>query len=228
MITRNLMAGVALAAILSTPAAANGGRDLVFVFDLSDSAPVAVDQAIATQAGNYLETRIMTLEPGDSVKLRSFGQNGVAGTQIHMNVEITKRNRAVRIAPQLGEAVRSLPAMVKAGKITVESRTQLTGFLEAFGAGLDCQARPTDIVILSDGIEWTDQYQTDDLLSGKPLPAPSGDILAGCHIEFRGLGQLQSGMQTDPRWFPALKTVWSQYLQAAGAAGIELRAFFTD
>ncbi len=227
-----LIYSVATATLLlgsSVTANAKQQNTVVFAFDISDSAPVAINPNIARSAGNYVQEYILGMKPGDVVKIRTLGTAGVAAQQVYINAKLGKKanSRPRRIAPQIGKLVRSLPQRVKSGAIKIQHRTNIMGFLEALGPSLDCQKSPTTIVIFSDGIEWSSQVNGNELLSGKKeLPAPSGLILKGCIVEMRGLGQQNIRLGTDSRWFPLLRTQWKKFFTAAGVSRFAAYAEF--
>ena len=229
---KTLIRSVATFALLSGSLPhANAGQPkmALFVFDMSDSAPVAINLNVARSTGNYVQSFISGMKPGDTIKIRTLGTAGIAAQQLYINAKLGKKanNRPRRIAPQIGNLVRSLPQRVKRGEIKIQHRTNIVGFLEALGPSLDCQKVLTTIVIFSDGIEWSTQVRGDDLLSGKKgLPAPSGAILRGCIVEMRGLGQQNIKMGTDSRWFPLLHTQWTKFFTAAGVSRFNAYAEF--
>ncbi len=202
---------------------------VVFVFDISDSAPVAVDQNIARSAGNTVEAIVANLDPGDRVKLRSLGAAGVAALQINVNVTLGRkaRVRPDRIAPAIGALVRSFPMRVRRGDLKIQVRTNIIGFVEAMAPSLDCENSANRIVIFSDGVEWSTLVNGKELVTGKAdLPPPSGPILKGCIVEMRGLGQQTNKLGTDSRWFPLLRRQWARFFQAAGVARFNAYAEF--
>jgi hypothetical protein len=200
----------------------------IFGIDISDSVPVTVNRNIAMSAGTLVENRVARLQPGDEVKIRSFGAASVANDQINIRVVLGRkaRERAERVAPALGDFVRSLPDLVESGKITLQTNTNIIGFVEAMAPTLDCQAQQTHLVLFTDAIEWSSQAIGNDILAGTAnLPPPSGQILKGCIVEMRGVGQLAAKFRTDSRWFPILREQWRTFFEAAGVA--QFSAFAT-
>lgn len=228
-LTMNLLnCSVLLAGTLfASPAAAQ--ELVVFAFDMSTSAPVAVDANIARTSGSYAASMVTAMQPGDKIMLRSLGTAGLAAQQIKIDVMIGRKanSRADRIAPAIGDLIASLPEHVARGDIETQPQTNIVGFLEALAPSLDCPATPTRIVIFSDGIEWSTQVRGDDLLAGTAdLPSPSGPILEDCIVEMRGLGQVTLEGGTDARWFPLLRTQWQSFFEAAGVAQFSAYAAF--
>jgi hypothetical protein len=200
----------------------------IHAFDMSESYLVATLDRSAQAAGAVVARQVASLSPGDEVWLRSFGLAGVMDQEINVTVILGSRvqERPRRIAPQIGNLVGSIPERVRSGQLSVQNRTNIVGFLSSISTSLDCQARPTTLVLFTDGIEWSTQVRGDQLLAGTAsLPAPSGAILEGCHVEMRGLGQV-SDTATDSRWFPILQEQWSTFFEIAGVASFRAYATF--
>ncbi len=210
-------------------ASAEQPQTVVFAFDMSDSAPIAVNSNVARSAGNYVQSIIRVMRPGNTVRIRTLGTAGVAAQQVYINANLGKRanSRPRRIARRIGELVSSLPRLATNGQIEIQPRTNIVGFLEALAPSLDCENTPTKLVIFSDGIEWSAQVNGNELLSGKEeLPSPSGAILKNCDVEIRGLGQQNIRLGTDSRWFPVLRTQWTKFFTAAGVTSFTAYAEF--
>lgn len=193
----------------------------IFGIDISDSGPLTVDRNVSRAAGNLVKNTVARLQPGDEVRLRSFGAAGIASQQININVTIGRKAkaRANRIAPAIGEFLSSLPDRVEKGQITLQTNTNIIGFVEAIAPSLDCEANQIRLILLTDGIEWSEQMNGSELIAGKAqLPPPSGQILKGCIVEMRGVGQQAASRWTDSRWFPILKAQWRSFFEAAGVA----------
>lgn len=225
--------------LLSTVAAfallfgANGDASakqlVVFAFDISDSAPVAIDTKIAHDAGDTVRRYVSRLQPGDEVKLRSLGFAGAAERQIKIDVVLGRKthSRADRIGPALGNLVASFPERVERGELQIQTQTNIIGFIEALAPSLDCDRVDTRIVLFTDSIEWSTRVKGAELLAGiADLPAPSGKILSGCTVEMRGIGQLAKKFQTDSRWLPLLTAQWTRFFDQAGVAGFKAYAAF--
>lgn len=222
-----LLQSVALAAIIgwSLPIFATGTQAAepsalaIFVFDISDSVATTVSPRLAGQAGELVREHVARMQPGDRVMMRSLGAAGIAARQIHLDVELGRKpkTRPRRIAPQLGRMVASMPQLVKDGQLQLQTQTNIIGFVELLAPSLDCENRPTRIVIFSDGIEFSTLVNGNDLLKGnQDLPPPSREILAGCHVEMRGLGQQTEELGTDTRWYIRLRDEWTRFFTAAG------------
>lgn len=216
------------AGLITTPAYAREVK--IIGIDISDSVPITINQNIALAAGDLIERMVAVMQPGDEVKLRSIGTAGISVEQINLSVTVGRkaRERADRLAPQIGNVIRSLPDRVEAGHIQVQTSTNIIGFVETIAApSLDCESEPGTLVLFTDGIEWSPQVLGRDLLAGDAdLPAPSGQILKGCTVEMYGVGQQASSLGTDSRWFLLLRDQWRTFFEAAGVARFSAFAAF--
>ena len=226
---KTLLATAACAALLtSSPAVA---REVMIVLDFSNSFPLTdpdsggLSSSPAERAGRYVEELIAELEIGDTIKIRSFGLQGVGKTQLFYNIALTNRYRPARAGQEIGNLIASIPEGVRDGKIKVEDRTDLIGFMETTASSLDCSEDGT-MLIISDGIQWSDSYQGPLFLEGVPLPDPSSAFLEGCTIEMRGVGADRFG--TSDMWVNPLRQAWTVYFEKAGAAAFSAHARFLD
>lgn len=208
-------------------ATASGAAEIWGVVDFSDSVPILLEDDIATRAGRTLAGAVRDLGPGDKVFLRSFGEAGVSETQIHVNIRMAGRTRPQKVARDIEQFFGSLPELVQQGKLKVEYRTNVMGWLERVGPTLNCRDEPTKLIIFTDAIEWSASIKGSELLQGTPLPPPSGRILEGCEVEFWGVGQQQKKYGNDDRWYPILKASWKVYMEQAGAASFDAYADYS-
>ena len=192
--------------------------ELWVAFDLSDSSPLLLEDAAAMRGGVTVAEAIRSLKRGDTVFLRSFGEAGVSEQQINLTIRLVGNNRPKKVARDVQAFIASLPELTRKGTLKLEHRTNVMGWLERAGPTLNCQSTPTRVIALTDGIEWSGAIRGDQLLSGAPLPPPSGAILEGCLVEFWGVGQQQKKFGNDDRWYPILRKSWTAYMADAGAA----------
>lgn len=218
-----LLAATVAAGPLTAQAAP--AQTLIVVVDISESAPLAFDPVMAQDAGAFVEAAVGRMNSGDTVRLRSLGTDGLSSGQIRIDVDLVQKYRPHLAAPLLGGLIGSLPERVARGEVKPQPTSAIVSFLEATGSGLDCRARPTRIVLFTDGIEWSTHLTGRELLAGtKRLPAPSGPILQGCMVEMRGIGQQRSGLRSDGRWLPVLRSEWSRFMTSAGVASFKALA----
>lgn len=207
-----------LAALAATTLTTADAAELWVGLDMSDSAPLLLEDEQAGAAGITIAEAIRHLERGDRIRILSFGESGVTGRQIDLTIDLSSRNRPEVIAPQVQDLISSLPERARAGDLRLEGQTNAVGFIERIGPLLDCQTMPTTLLMMTDGIEWSTAVTGRELLEGSPLPSPSGAILSGCNVVFWGLGQQQRGYGHDDAWYVILRKVWSDYMTQAGVA----------
>ena len=200
--------------------AARQGVTIIGV-DISGSAPLVLNQAIADNAASYLKSAVIAMQPGERLRVLSIGRAGIAERAIDLKATIGNRSqdRPEVIASQLERFFRSLPGKVEAGSMATQNATSLIDFLEGFEAH-DCTAIATRIILFTDGLEASHRVSQADLVSGKAvLPMPKTSYLKGCDIEIRGVGQLNSGEFSDGL-FARLKPQWAAFFETAGAGKV--------
>jgi hypothetical protein len=213
-----------MAALTGAPVAAD---ELWAAVDTSDSVPLFLEDDLAARAGQTVADAVRKLGPGDKVFLRSFGEAGVSETQLHINIRMAGRTRPPAVARDIEQLFASFPEMLRQGKLKVEYRTNVMGWLERVGPSLNCLEEPTTLLVMTDAIEWSEAIKGSELLQGAPLPPPSGSILEGCHVVFWGVGQQQKKFGNDDRWFPILNSAWSVWMEAAGATSFKAHADYS-
>jgi hypothetical protein len=207
-----------LAALVAAGLTSAQAGELWVGLDMSDSAPLLLEDAQAAAAGETIAAAIEGLERGDLIRIISFGESGVSDRQIDLTVELSGRNRPEVIAPQVQALISSLPQRARDGRLRLEGQTNVMGFLERIGPLLNCQDEPTSLLVMTDGIEWSAAITGEGLLAGEPLPPPSGPILQGCTVTFWGLGQQRREYSHDDGWYPILRAAWATYMDQAGVA----------
>jgi hypothetical protein len=213
-----MMDKVVLAVLVAAGLTSAQAGELWVGLDMSDSAPLLLEDAQAAAAGKTIAAAIRGLERGDLVRIISFGESGVWDRQIDLTIELSSRNRPEVIAPQVQALIASLPQRAREGQLHMETQTNAMGFLERIGPLLNCQAEPTTVLVMTDGIEWSAAITGKDLIAGAPLPPPSGPILQGCAVTFWGMGQQRREYGHDDGWYPILRAAWSTYMDQAGVA----------
>lgn len=186
--------------------------------DTSGSAPLFAEPPAASQAGRTASQAIRELGPGDHLRILSFGEAGVSGTQIDISITMRGQHRPDTVAPVIEQIFSDFPVLVENGDLRVEGQTNLLDWFERIGPMLNCQAEPTTLLIFTDAIEFSAAIDGNDLIAGVPLPAPSGRILEGCHVVFWGVGQQQTQYGNDGAWYPTLRSTWAVYTRQAGVA----------
>jgi hypothetical protein len=213
-------AGAALlSGIAAGQARAAAAGVTIIGLDISDSAPLALSQAIANKVAGTIEAHIRDLPPGHRIRILSMGDSGVAKREIDYRQEIgTKaRSKARIVAQDIGARIRSIPGMVKAGKLSQQTSTNLVEFLHSLKS-LDCHAEQVNVILVTDGIEWSSRVDGRQIIAGTAkIPAPSGRVLDGCSVDMYGVGQQRGDWNSDGL-YDRLEPQWRAFLEEAGAS----------
>lgn len=195
----------ALVAFIAIPASA---KTLTVGIDESVSNPLVLDEAYARVVAQYVRGQIAALQPGDWVRVRTFGER----TSAHFPSEairITRSLRADKVADLVARFIAGLPSKTLQG----QNQTNILAFLE-FGQ-FDC-ANGGRILLLTDGIESSHSMDDRSLFAGKPLPPPQADLLKGCEVVMFGLGQSKDG-SLPPQLVKTIRAAWAAWMKTAGA-----------
>lgn len=199
-------------------AAAPASADNLMTFlDLSDSAPPGVEQPVANDIAGVVEKAVRAMDRDECLTLRSFGLAGVSETQLRVDACVSRKWRPNEIAARVGAYIRDVPGKVTTGKIHMEPKTDALAALEIYARDIDCQSKPTKIVIFSDGYQYASGTDLKAVLAGRALPSPSGPIFAGCKVEMYGIAQQRREYGTSREHFIALERAWGDWFREAGA-----------
>lgn len=212
---RTLIALVVMAVM--TAAAPASANSLMIFLDLSDSAPPGVEQPVANDIAGVVEKAVRTMDRDECLALRSFGLAGVSETQMRVDACVSRKWRPNKIAERIGTLIRSVPSKVTAGDIHMEPQTDALAALEIYARDIDCQNKPTKIVMFSDGYQYASGTDLKAVLAGQPLPSPSGPIFANCEVEMYGIAQQRREYGTSREHFIALERAWGDWFSEAGA-----------
>lgn len=183
--------------------------------DLSGSVPLVTDSVFANHVAEYLRDSINKLKIGDHVQLRTFGLYGMSNNIRRLDVTISRRDRPSQVATAVYTIVRSVPKLVGSGKLQAQGETNILGYLDGEARLLSCASEPTEIILVTDGVENSDLIRGQDLISGKgKLPTSTGHPLAGCSMTIIGIGQLAKG--ASAKTTQKLVSAWAEWADSAG------------
>ena len=209
-----VLAMTLLTAILVTQ---NGSADtsdieyLVIAADLSGSASLIANDNFARAAINRITQKIRTLKKGAYVEIKTFGD----GSLDHMEPRVIRISSRGASPDYVANLVASTLNEIRTEVGGGQSSTNLLGFLEV--ENLHCDTGSTEVLIVSDAIESSEDVSATELLNGSVfLPEPDAALLSGCRVEIIGLGNVSSGLlPRDQR--KNLETAWNTWFDAAGA-----------
>jgi len=213
------LAGCALLGLLGQPAVADDQRtprDLMIALDVSTSNVIVESDVMAAKAGREAAEMILTLGNGDRVRIRTFGSYSQSENPLRLDITISRRMPAHRVAASVERLIASLPELVESGRLPAGGTTHITAFLEEEAALLSCGTRLTALALFTDGIEASPATSPEQLASGQAaLPAPNGDVLQGCGISLYGIGETTGG--ADRARTQNLINAWTEWADQAGA-----------
>ena len=181
-------------------------RTLTIGIDLSGSNPLLMHENFAHEAAKHVSSRILTLQEGDTVNVRSFGARDDASNLLNHSFEIGRRMRPKKLAKIISHYIGSIPQQDNISQLS----TNLIAWLE-FTSGFECGDQG-EIIVITDGIESSTLIDGDRLVAGRAhLPAPEGD-LKGCTVSYFGLG---AGLQ--PQAIRILRKEWQGWFEKSEA-----------
>lgn len=201
--------------------AQEAGRTVIGV-DVSGSSTFISDQLSADAAGAYVKSYIAGLDQPHGLTLISVGDAGLGTRIINIRATVTanRASNARRLAPEFEGYLRSLPGLVRDGKIAEQGTTSLIDFFRSLEPV--CAAGNATVILFSDGIEWSSTVDGRAFVSGKVgLPKPDRRFLAGCEVRLLGIGNVRSQMDSgglETRLVPQ----WREHLTAAGAEPVTI------
>lgn len=163
----------------------------------------------ADLAARKAESIISSMRLGDRVRVQFFGARSLGNLKT-LDIQINRQARPQQVASAIGSIIRGIP---DAG-IDGQAWTQISRHLRV--GNFDCAAGD-HVLIISDGVESTPDFNEKHLLAGRrDLPAPQPGMLAGCRLSMFGIGVSAGGMM-DAAVTDRLIAQWRAFAEAAGA-----------
>lgn len=215
--TKRTLLLIIMATVISAPAAA---RTLIVGIDLSGSSAIVRDDVFAQRVADVLAERVRNLEYRDTVRVRTLGEYETRRNPVAFDATLNTRYRPDKVAHALGTFIAGIPQQVQAGTIVEEEATNILGFLENHGAGVDCRREETRFVLITDGLEYSqlgNSYSMARSGTGDLRDLPFTD-LAGCHLEMWGFG-----VGLGPADVRNLRGSWQRWAEREGLASVSLR-----
>ena len=190
----------------------NAPRRMIIGLDLSSSNPLVEDASYAQKVGRRLHKEIETLEYRSELKLRTFGAYGASNNPISMDVTISTRTkeRADVNAREINTFVSNIPNLVSRGQLDTQNYTNILAFMEELSVELDCKELPTQIILVTDGIEDSEYVRL--IHQNAKLPKP-GRIFRNCYeLQILGVGRSMSSPSETNR----IREEWRKWSNSAG------------
>ncbi len=199
--------------ILSATALAQTPVHVTFALDGSSSNPVGVKEfrdAAARHAGDIVKAMNM----GDTVAVMTFGDGGLHNFQLTKRVKLSARMRPSQVATALEKAI---IAKAKEAAQNPQNETRLMSFFEESYREFQCSSGNARVIAYTDGIEHSSEISGKQfVIDKKSLPDPTPGILAGCHVEFIGVGIGANGAFQRPEK-NHINNEWKAWMEKAGA-----------
>ncbi|MBK1639979.1 hypothetical protein CKO24_13105 [Rhodothalassium salexigens DSM 2132] len=192
-------------------------QNLMIALDVSTSNVIVESDVMAAKAGRKAAEMIHALDNGDRVHFRTFGSYSQSDNPLRLDITVSRRMPAHRVAASVGRLIASLPDLVASGRLPAGGTTHITAFLEEEAALLSCSTRETKLVLFTDGIEASPETSPKRLADGQAtLPAPDRDVLQGCGLSLYGIGETTGGANRART--ENLIVAWRAWAEQAGAA----------
>jgi hypothetical protein len=183
------------------------------VLDGSGSNPNEVKE-FRNAAAKHAKGKVKAMNMGDSVAVMTFGDGSLRNFQQTKRVKLSARMRPSHVAVALEKAI--IAKAEEAAK-NPQNETRLISFFEDSYREFLCASGNAQVIVFTDGIEHSAELTGQQfIIDKKPLPDPTPGILAGCHVEFIGVGIGANGaLQRLEK--KHIKDAWTTWMEKAGA-----------
>lgn len=185
-------------------------RRLIVGLDLSSSNPLVVDTSYARKVAKRIRKDFEDLAFRSEVQIRTFGAYDSSSNPFAFDATISTRQRPEVLGRDMETFISNIPNLVNQGKLETQPYTNILAFLEETAIELDCQTLPTQIILVTDGVE-DSEYVRLKYRDAK-LPRPK-KIFAGCYeLQMLGIGRgINSVTETN-----RIRKEWQTWAKRAG------------
>ncbi|GJL72929.1 MAG: hypothetical protein NMNS01_21280 [Nitrosomonas sp.] len=203
-----------LLAALSSASYAQKPMHVTFAVDQSSSNPNEVKE-FRNAAARHAKDTVSALKMGDTVAVMTFGDGSLRNFQLTKRVKLSARMRPSQVGVALEKAI--IAKSEDAAK-NPQQETRLMSFFEDSYREFQCASGNAKVIVFTDGIEHSAEMTGKQfIVDKKPLPEPTSDVLAGCHVEFIGVGLGTNGALQRPEK-KHITEAWSAWMEKAGAS----------
>jgi hypothetical protein len=209
---RLLVLALALIVLCTAQVHAAPPQKIVVGLDLSRSNILVSSDEFAAKAADRVRATLLSLPARSVVSLRTFGNYDFRSNVMTRDWIVgVKTTKALYIAEEVHQIIRSVPADIRSGKLFAQDTTNIVGFLRNVAGVTQCSTMSTSVILVSDGVE--DSSVANMARGSRILPHPASPIFQGCdNLIILGLGQkLRSPQQTE-----RLRREWMDWARAAG------------
>jgi hypothetical protein len=187
-------------------------RRVIVGLDLSSSNPLVDDTAYARKAGQRVKKDFETLAFRSEVRIRTFGAYDSSSNPFSFDATVSTRQRPEVLARDMQTFISNIPMLVRQGKLKTQPNTNILAFLEELSLNTDCKSLPTQVILVTDGVE-DSEYVRLKYRDAK-LPKPK-KIFRGCHeLQMLGIGRGVNSVKETNR----IRAEWKKWAKSAGFA----------
>lgn len=185
-------------------------RRMIVGLDLSSSNPLVDDASYARKVGSRVRKDFEDLAFRSEVRIRTFGAYDSSANPFSFDATVSTRQRPEVLGRDMETFISNIPLLVKQGKLQTQPYTNILAFLEETSIELDCDTLPTQVILVTDGVE-DSEYVRLKYRDAK-LPRPK-KIFSGCYeLQMLGIGRgIDSVTETN-----RIRKEWETWAKRAG------------
>lgn len=185
-------------------------RRVIVGLDFSSSNPLVIDPSYARKVGARVRDEFETLAFRSEVRIRTFGAYDSSSNPFAFDAVISTKQRPEVLARDMDTFISNIPSLVQQGKMETQPYTNILAFLEEMAIELDCSTLPTQIILVTDGVE-DSEYVRLKYRDAK-LPRPK-KIFSGCYeLQMLGVGRGIDSVTETTR----IRKEWKTWAKRAG------------
>lgn len=213
LLSLSILMAAAIGSFFTGPASAQEAeiRRLVIGLDLSQSNPLTTNASYAAKQAQWVGDEIRALRLGATVHVRTFGVSDATRNTLRIDEQVTLRNSPETIATGMQTLIANVPALVAAGKLEVQPRTNIVGFIRTnINVIGECQT-PTKFILLTDGLEDSEYGKLSEgggALTSPTIKPPKDKRYKCEQLVLLGLGQGLNGQKQKDH----LRDIWAAWV----------------
>ena len=185
-------------------------RRAIVGLDLSSSNPLVDDIAYARKAASRIGDDFQGLAFRSEVRIRTFGAYDSGSNPFSFDATISTRQRPEVLARDTETFISNIPLLVRQGKLKTQPYTNILAFLEELSLTVDCKTLPTQVILVTDGVEDSEYVRLK--YRGAKLPKPK-KIFSGCYeLQILGIGRGVDSVTETNR----IRAEWKKWAKSAG------------
>ncbi len=185
-------------------------RRLIVGLDLSSSNPLVDDTSYARKVGRRIRRDFEDLAFRSEVRIRTFGAYESGSNPFSFDATVSTRQRPEILARDMETFISNIPLLVKQGRLETQPYTNILAFLEETSIELDCSTLPTQVILVTDGVEDSEYVRLK--YRGAKLPRPK-KIFKGCYeLQMIGIGRGIDSVKETNR----IRKEWQTWAKRAG------------